>query len=185
MSDDSGTQGDRRQEKDRRSSTDRRSGEDRRSSTDRRSNKDRREGWGKTEDERLLSAVSVLMDEIKALLETEEKSGVISREVRPAGSETVVPVGSKIGVSGDTTVTVDREHYEELLTRLGQLEVEKENLLVYKNNMLETRGALSHKEKEFQQAKAKLHMMEKELRRLRKMGWWKRIFGRKWRMTGG
>jgi hypothetical protein len=51
--------------------------------------------------------------------------------------------------------------------------------------MVETKGALSHKEKEFQQAKAKLHMMEEELRRLKKMGWWKRVFGRKWKMTGG
>jgi hypothetical protein len=112
------------------------------------------------------SAVFVLMDEIKAMLETEKESG-------------------KVGDSGETTVTVDREHYEELLTRLGQLEVEKENLLVYKNNMVETKGALSHKEREFQQAKTKLHMMEEELRRLKKMGWWKRVFGRKWRMTGG
>ncbi|UCF02456.1 MAG: hypothetical protein JSV14_02020 [Deltaproteobacteria bacterium] len=185
MTDNSGTEGDRRQEKDRRSTTDRRSREDRRSSTDRRSNEDRREGWGKIEDQRLLSAVFVVMDEIKALLETEEESSVISPEVKPAGSEAVMTVESKVGVRGETTVTVDREHYEELLTRLGQLEVEKENLLVYKNNMLEIKGALSHKEKEFQQAKAKLHMMEKELRRLKKMGWWKRMSGRKWRMTGG
>ncbi len=131
------------------------------------------------------SAVFVLMDEIKALLETEKESAVISPEVRPAESEAVITVESKVGDSGETTVTVDREHYEELLTRLGQLEVEKENLLVYKNNMVETKGALSHKEKEFQQAKAKLHMMEEELRRLKKMGWWKRVFGRKWKMTGG
>jgi hypothetical protein len=125
------------------------------------------------------------MDEIKALLETGEESGVISPEVRPAGSEAVVTAESEVGVSAETTVTVDRKHYEELLTTLGQLEMEKENLLLYKNNMLETKGALSHKEKEFQQAKAKLHMIERELRRLRKMGWWKRVFGRKWRMTGG
>ena len=58
MTDDSGTQGDRRQEKDRRSGTDRRSGQDRRSSTDRRSSEDRREGWGKIEDQRLLGALT-------------------------------------------------------------------------------------------------------------------------------
>ena len=58
MTDDSGTQGDRRQKKDRRSGTDRRSGQDRRSSTDRRSNEDRREGWGKIEDQRLLGALT-------------------------------------------------------------------------------------------------------------------------------
>ena len=58
MTDDSGTQGDRRQKKDRRSGTDRRSGQDRRCSTDRRSNEDRREGWGKIEDQRLLGALT-------------------------------------------------------------------------------------------------------------------------------
>ena len=58
MTDDSGTQGDRRQKKDRRSGTDRRSGRDRRSSTDRRSDEDRREGWGKIEDQRLLGALT-------------------------------------------------------------------------------------------------------------------------------
>lgn len=131
------------------------------------------------------SAVFVLMDEIEALLKTEKEPGVISPEVKAAESEAVSTAESKVDDSGGITVTVDRAHYEELLTRVGQLEVEKENLLVYKNNMVETKGALSHKEKEFQQAKAKLHMMEEELRRLKKMGWWKRVFGRKWRMTGG
>ena len=58
MTDDSGTQGDRRQKKDRRSGTDRRSGQDRRSSTDRRSDDDRREGWGKIEDQRLLGTLT-------------------------------------------------------------------------------------------------------------------------------
>ena len=58
MAEDSGTHGDRRQNKDRRSVTDRRSGRDRRSSTDRRSREDRREGWGKIEDERLQGALT-------------------------------------------------------------------------------------------------------------------------------
>jgi excisionase family DNA binding protein len=131
------------------------------------------------------SAVFVSMDEIETLLETETEPGVITPEVKAAKSEAVSTAESKIGDSGGTTVTVDRAHYEELLTRVGQLEVEKENLLVYKKNMVETKGALSHKEREFQQTKAKLHLMEEELRRLKKMGWWKRVFGRKWKMTGG
>ena len=131
------------------------------------------------------SAVFVLKDEIESLLKKEKKPDFVSPEVKAADAETVSTVESKVENSGGTTVTVERAHYEELLTRVGQLEVEKENLLVYKNSMVETKGALSHKEKEFQQAKAKLHMMEEELRRLKKMGWWKRVFGRKWRMTGG
>ena len=130
-------------------------------------------------------AVFVLLDEIEALRDTKKEPDVISPEVKAAENEAVSTVDSKVDDSGGITVTLDRAHYEELLTRVGQLEVEKENLLVYKNNMVETKGALSHKEKEFQQARAKLHMMEEELRRLKKMGWWKRVFGRKWRMTGG
>lgn len=131
------------------------------------------------------SAVFVLKDEIASLLKREKAPDLISPEVKTAETETVSVVESKGDDSGGTTVTVERAHYEELLTRVGQLEVEKENLLKYKNTMVETKGALSHKEREFQQAKAKLHMMEEELRRLKKMGWWKRVFGRKWRMTGG
>ena len=131
------------------------------------------------------STVFVLMAEIEALLQKEIEPAVISPEVKAAKSEAVSSIESKVDDSGGVTVTVERAHYEELLTRVGQLEVEKENLLVYKNDMVETKGALNHKEKEFQQAKAKLHMMEEELRRLKKMGWWKRVFGRKWRMTGG
>ena len=131
------------------------------------------------------STVFVLMAEIETLLQKEIEPAVISPEVKAAESEAVSTIESKVDDSGGVTVTVERAHYEELLTRVGQLEVEKENLLVYKNDMVETKGALNHKEKEFQQAKAKLHMMEEELRRLKKMGWWKRVFGRKWRMTGG
>jgi hypothetical protein len=131
------------------------------------------------------SAVFVLKDEIEVLLRTEKEPDVVSPEIEVAESEAVSTAERKVDDSGGVTVTIERAHYEELLTRVGQLEVEKENLLVYKNNMVETKGALSHKEKEFQQAKAKLHMMEEELRRLKKMGWWKRVFGRKWRMTGG
>ena len=131
------------------------------------------------------SAVFVLKDEIESLLKAEKDPGVITPEIEVIKSETVSTTKRKVDDSGGDTITIDRAHYEELLTRVGQLEVEKENLLVYKNNMVQTKGVLSHKEKEFQQAKAKLHMMEEELRRLKKMGWWKRVFGRKWRMTGG
>jgi hypothetical protein len=68
---------------------------------------------------------------------------------------------------------------------LGQLESENKDLAKYRDSMVETKAALNQKEKNLQQAEAKLHMMEEELRRLKKMGWWKRVFGRGWRMTGG
>jgi hypothetical protein len=44
---------------------------------------------------------------------------------------------------------------------------------------------LNDRERELQKVTAKLHMMEEELRRLKKMGWWNRVFSRKWRMIGG
>jgi len=87
--------------------------------------------------------------------------------------------------SGGTTVIVDRDHYEEMLTRLGRLELENRNLLVYKDSMVKTKSLLNDRERELQKVTAKLLMMEEELSRLKKMGWWNRVFGRKWRMIGG
>jgi excisionase family DNA binding protein len=118
------------------------------------------------------SQVYILMDEIRALRDPDQSSQ-ITAPVKPSSD-------------GDgVTVALDREHYEELLTRLGQLESENKDLLKYRDSMVDTKAALSQQEKNLQQAEAKLHMMEEELRRLKKMGWWKRVFGRGWRMTGG
>jgi len=116
--------------------------------------------------------VYILMDEIRAL-----------RDPAPA-SQVTPPVRPSSDGDG-ATVSLDRGHYEELLTRLGQLESENKDLLKYRDSMVDTKAALNQKEKNLQQAEAKLHMMEEELRRLKKMGWWKRVFGRGWRMTGG
>ena len=131
------------------------------------------------------SKVYILMDEIRALLDGKEDKSVttpvgISADITEATTKAEIASGSD-----GTTVVVDREHYEELLTRLGQLELEKQNLLVYKNSMVETKAAINDKERQLQQVKAKLLMMEEELRRIKKMGWWKRLLGRKWRSIGG
>lgn len=131
------------------------------------------------------STVYISTDEIKALLETKAHPDVTTPKARVAQSKDVVVSEAESGDGDGTNVTVDREHYEEILTRLGQLELENQNLLVYKDSMVKTKTVLSDREKELQEVRVKLHMMEEELRRLKKMGWWKRVFGRKWKMTGG
>lgn len=131
------------------------------------------------------STVYILMDEIRALLDTKEDLSATSPQARRAEIEDIRVPEVRSGDGDGTNVTVDIVHYEGLLTRLGQLELENQNLLVYKDSMVKTKAALGDREKELQEVKVKLHMLEEELRRLKKMGWWKRVFGRKWRMTGG
>ena len=144
------------------------------------------------------SQVYILMDEIRALRDPDKGSGeeiALEDREKEAGEVTALHDSNKdaqftvtIGQPGDgdgSTLTLDRDHYEELLTRIGQLELENQNLLKYKESMVDTKAALNQREKNLQEVEAKLHMMEDELRRLKKMGWWKRAFGRRWRMTGG
>ena len=131
------------------------------------------------------SAVYISTEEINKLLETRGDPGVIAPKAQVAKRKHVVVTKVKSSEGDGTTVTVDRNHYEEILTRVGQLELENRNLLVYKDSMVKTKSVLNDKERELQKVRAKLHMMEEELRRLQKMGWWKRVFGRKWRMIGG
>jgi excisionase family DNA binding protein len=131
------------------------------------------------------STVYISADEINRLLEAREDSAVIAPKARVAESKHVVVTKVKTSEGDGTTVTVDRNHYEEILTRVAQLELENRNLLVYKDSMVKIKSVLSDREKELQEVTVKLHMMEEELRRLQKLGWWNRAFGRKWRMIGG
>lgn len=131
------------------------------------------------------SKVYILMDEVRALLDGKEDERVATQAATSADMSEVTAKG-EISSEGDgTTVVLAREHYEKLLAQVGKLELEKQNLLVYKKSMVETKAAISDKERQLQQVKAKLLMMEEELRRVKKMGWWKRLFGRKWRIIGG
>lgn len=131
------------------------------------------------------STVYVSTEELNKLLDAREDAGAITPRAKVAKSKHVVVTKVKSSEGDGTTVTVDRNHYEEILTRVGQLELENRNLLVYKDSMVKTKSVLNDKEKELQKVRAKLHMMEEELRRLKKMGWWNRVFGRKWRTIGG
>jgi transposase len=131
------------------------------------------------------SKVYILMNEIRALLDGDEEQRVATPV--DTSADTIEPAATA-GLSSEidrTAVRVDREHYEELLTRLGQLELEKQDLLIYKNSMVETKAAIYEREKQLEQVKAKLLMMEEELRRIKKMGLWKRLFKRNWRTIGG
>ena len=129
--------------------------------------------------------VYISTEEINRLLETREEPAVITPKARVAKNKDVAATEVRSRESDGTTVTVDRDHYEEMLTRLGRLELENRNLLVYKDSMVKTKSLLKDREKELQKVTAKLHMMEEELRRLKKMGLWNRVFARKWRMIGG
>ena len=131
------------------------------------------------------STVYISTVEINRLLEAREDSAVITPKAKIPESKHVVVTKVKSSEGDGTTVTVDRNHYEEILTRVGRLELENRNLRVYKDSMVKIKSVLNDREKEVQEVTAKLHMMEEELRRLKKMGWWNRVFGRKWRMIGG
>ena len=131
------------------------------------------------------ATVYISADEIRTLLEMKDDPGATTPEVKPVASEAITVVEAESGDGDGNTVRVEIEHYEEILTRLGRLELENQNLHVYKDSMVKTKTALSDREEELQQVRAKLRMMEEELKRLKKMGWWKRVFSRKWRMTGG
>jgi len=131
------------------------------------------------------STVYISLDEIRGLLEPEADKGISGPVKSPAKPDKVTVSTVKTAADDKLHTTVDRARYEEVLTKLARLESENQNLLAYKDSIVKTKATLNEREKELHQVKAKLHMMEEELRRLKKMGWLKRVFGRKWRMTGG
>jgi excisionase family DNA binding protein len=133
------------------------------------------------------STVYISLDEIRGLMDmqADQDEDISTSPKNPAEPKVATDPGIRVPADDEIQISVDRAHYEELLTRLGQLEVKNRNLLAYKDTIVKTKVNLNEREKELQKVKAKLRMMEEELRRLKKMGWWKRVFGRKWRMTGG
>ena len=110
------------------------------------------------------AGIYIPLEEIRGLSGNQDKRHVISP---PAPSPE----------SQRRMVTIEREHYEALLTQLANLEVEKRHLIGYKEDMIELKGALSRKEAELEEVRAKLLMTEELLYRIRKMGLWKRLFG--------
>jgi DNA-binding transcriptional MerR regulator len=124
--------------------------------------------------------VYVLMDEIRALL-----SGQVKIDKSPRVHE-------------KDRITVDRGHYDGLLTRLGQLEAKQELLLDFKADikakgkvLLEQTVLIKQKDKELdeskdkisaqnkilQQAGDKIRELQAKVNRLNK-SWWQKLLGR-------
>jgi excisionase family DNA binding protein len=90
-------------------------------------------------------------------------------------------------VSGDmsatqqdiTRVTLDREHYEGLLVRLGQLEAEKRYLLEYRQDAERKDKTIADQQTELQAKECELAEIRAENERLKQIKWWERLF-RRW-----
>jgi len=144
----------------------------------------------------------ILMDEVRALLQsrvTNKKSEVTTFEgnLEPGNN-----LSNKI-------VSIDRDHYEGLLTRLGQLETKQQLMLEYKQNlqakdeeliearviiskarselekMVELKQDSEQKTRELFEQKVKIEERERELDKLRednerlRLPWWRRLLLRK------
>ena len=108
----------------------------------------------------------ILMDEVRALRQTRvtnKKSEVITSEGKnePGNNQ------------GYDMVPIKREHYEGLLTRLGQLEANQQLLLEYKGNieqrdkaLEQAKGNISAQAQELAEARATITKARSELQRL-------------------
>lgn len=67
---------------------------------------------------------------------------------------------------------------KKLLSHLRDFAEQREGLVHYKNSLIDTKLALEESVNALLKSKAKLRMLEEELRRIRKMSWWKRLFWR-------
>lgn len=95
----------------------------------------------------------ILMDEVRALRQnrvTNQKRGVITFEAKT----------EQVANQGYDMVPIKREHYEGLLTRLGQLEASQQLLLEYKEGLQE-------KEKALEQARENISSQAQELAAVR------------------
>ena len=91
----------------------------------------------------------ILMDEVRALRQnrvTNPKSEVITSEGKIEPSNNL----------GNNIVPIDREHYEGLLIRLGQLEANQQLLLEY-------RACIEYRDKALEQAKGNISAQAQEL----------------------
>jgi len=108
----------------------------------------------------------ILMDEVRALRQarvTNPKSEVITFEAK----------NEQVTNQGYDMVPIKREHYEGLLTRLGQLEANQQLLLEYRAGieyrdkaLEQAKGNISAQAQELDQAKATISKARSELQRL-------------------
>jgi hypothetical protein len=80
--------------------------------------------------------------------------------------------------SKDACVRIYAEDPQKLLSQLKNLVQEREELLQHKNNLIDTKLALEERVSDLLKTKAKVRMIEDELRRVRKMSWWQRLLWR-------
>lgn len=78
----------------------------------------------------------------------------------------------------DTFVAIYTEDSKKLLSHLRNLAEQQEGLINYKNSLIDAKLALEESVSDLLKSKAKLRMLEEELRRIRKMSWWQRLFWR-------
>lgn len=121
----------------------------------------------------------VLMDDVRAL-----RDKAMSHDKNDSVTENRGNGGAVINI-----VTIERTHYEGLLTRLGQLEAKQELLLEYKAGieakdktiatqqamLSESERLLADKNKTMKMAGEKIRELEKELLEL-KRPWWRWFF---------
>lgn len=122
----------------------------------------------------------VLFSEVKAQYEREYSGDHSGNTADVPGN---IPGTQQGTFQGTNTVTVDRSHYDGLLVRLGQLESEKRYLLEYKagieakdKNIAEAEKLLREKNWAMEQAGKKIQELQEEIKRLKRLPWWKRFF---------
>jgi len=78
----------------------------------------------------------------------------------------------------DTFVGIYTEDSKKLLSHLRSLAEQREGLINCMNSLIDAKLALEESVSDLMKSKAKLRMLEEELRRIRKMSWWQRLFWR-------
>lgn len=124
----------------------------------------------------------ISLAEVRALCnqgDTQDDTGIVSGDIPMTQQDT-------------NRVTLDRQHYEGLLIKLGQYEAERRYLLEYKagleakdKELAETKENLTAQAQDLAETKATLQARETELAQIReevqrlRLPWWKRWFHRR------
>jgi predicted Zn finger-like uncharacterized protein len=104
---------------------------------------------------------------------------VLLKVLRHGGEkDSVVDLALATPEIGDSPVRIYTKDSQKLLTQLRRSVQEGEGLLSYKNSLIETKLALEESASELLKSKAKVRMLEEELRRIRKKSWWQRLLWR-------
>ena len=94
------------------------------------------------------------------------------------GKDSVIDLALVAPDIRDTFVGIYTKDSKKLLSHLRNLAEQREGLVSYKNSLIDAKLALEESVSDLLKSKAKLRMLEEELRRIRKMSWWQRLFWR-------